>query len=146
LPTSAPSEYLNPNGDWYEYENDEFNSAFSGQSELATSLKVVSAPVTVTVSPRLAIAFPISDEAKLFFNYGHFRQMPDPLNLFLIRRYTQTNQISSIADPGAPFPLTVAYELGYEHSFFDEFLLRVPYYKDIRTRQRRSTTTAGIHW
>jgi hypothetical protein len=130
-------EYLNPNGDWYEYANDEFNGAFSGQALLDTALKVVSAPTTLTVSPRLAVAFPISDDAKLFFNYGHFRQIPDPLNLFLIRRYTQTNQISSIADPGAPFPLTVAYELGYEHSFFDEFLLRVAaYYKDISNQAK----------
>ena len=130
-------EYLNPNGDWYEYENDRFSSAFSGQSLLDTALVKVSAPATLTLSPRLAVAFPISDEAKLFFNYGHFRQVPDPLNLFLIRRYTDTKQISSIADPGADFPKTVAYELGYEHSLFDEYLLRVAaYYKDLSNQPK----------
>jgi len=124
-------EYLNPNGDWYEYDDNRFSSAFAGTSQLDTALVKVSAPATLTVSPRLAVAFPISDEAKLFFNYGHFRQVPDPLNLFLIRRYTDTRQVASIADPGAPFPRTIQYELGYEHSLFDEYLLRVAaYYKD----------------
>jgi hypothetical protein len=125
-------EYLNPNGDWWEYQDDPFNSAFGGQGDIDTMLQVVNAPSTLTVSPRLAIAFPISDEAKFFFNYGHFRQVPDPTNVFMLSRYTDNSQVRSIADPGALFPKTVQYELGYEHSLYDEYLLRVAaYYKDV---------------
>jgi hypothetical protein len=129
-------EYLNPNGDWIEYQQDPFNSVFSG-GDLYDVLPVVSAPATFTVSPRLAIAFPISDEAKLYFNYGHFRQVPDPTNVFMLSRYSDNSQVRRIADPGAPFPKTVAYELGFEHSLFDEYLLRVAaYYKDISNQTK----------
>jgi len=69
--------------------------------------------------------------------------MPDPMNLFLIRRYTESNQVVSIADPGAPFPKTVAYELGYEHSLFDEYLVRVSaYYKDV-TNETKTVSYYG---
>ena len=92
----------------------------------------------VLLSPRLGIAFPISENAKLFFNYGHFRQQPqNPENLFLLLRSTDNQMISRVADPNAPLPWTVAYELGYEHSFFDEYLLRVAaYYKDIKNETK----------
>jgi hypothetical protein len=136
-------EYLNPNGDWFEFANDPYNSAFGGQAAIDTALPVTNAPATLTVSPRLAIAFPISDDAKLFFNYGHFRQVPDPRNLFLLRRYSDNNQVIAMADPGAEFPKTVAYELGYEHSLFDEYLIRVSaYYKDV-TNETKSVSYYG---
>jgi hypothetical protein len=136
-------EYLNPNGSWYEYANDPYNNAFSGQTLLDTALVLTTAPATLTVSPRLAVAFPISDDAKLFFNYGHFRQVPDPRNLFLLRRYSDNNQVTAMADPTADFPKTVAYELGYEHSLFEEYLVRVSaYYKDV-TNETKTVSFYG---
>jgi len=135
-------EYLNPNGDWIEYQDDPFNSVFAG-GDLYEVFPVISAPATLTVSPRLAIAFPISEEAKLFFNYGHFRQVPDPTNVFMLSRYTDNEQVRSIADPGAAFPMTVAYELGFEHSLLDEYLLRAAaYYKDV-SNQGKTVTYVG---
>jgi hypothetical protein len=55
-----------------------------------------------------------------------------PDNLFLVRRSSFDNSITRFANPSAPFPKTVAYELGYEQNLFDEYLLRVAgYYKDV---------------
>jgi hypothetical protein len=126
-------DYLTPNGDWYENYNP-YDPAFSGAYSQGIDTLLQKGPVKAQVnwSPRLGVAFPITDDAKLFFNYGHFYQIPDPRNLFLLRRYLDNNQVVNLADPTNKFPRTIAYELGYEHSLLDEYLIRVAaYYKDI---------------
>jgi len=86
----------------------------------------------LTLMPRLNVAFPITEDAKLFFNYGHFRQLPLPENLYLVQHETASGDVTRLADPNLPLPKTVAYELGYEHNLLDMFLLRVAsYYKDV---------------
>ena len=131
-------DYLNPGGEWYIYNP--FDLAFSGTAApgFDTLLVKEQTKKQVLLSPRLGIAFPISEDAKLFFNYGHFRQQPqNPENLFLLLRSSFDQAITRVADPNAPLPWTVAYELGYEHSLFDEYLLRVAaYYKDIKNETR----------
>jgi len=126
-------DYLDPNVAWYVYDEDPYNPAFSGnQSEFIDQL-LPKDPVKpqVLVSPRLGVAFPISIDAKLFFNYGHMRQIPLPRDLFRLRRFSDNNQVINVADPREEIPRTIAYELGYEHSLFNEYLIRVAaYYKD----------------
>ena len=56
---------------------------------------------------------------------------------FLLRRFSDNNAVTRIANPNNPLPKTVAYELGYEQNIFDEFLLRVAgYYKDVSLQSR----------
>jgi hypothetical protein len=126
-------DYLDPNVDWYIYDDDPYTPALSGDQSQFIDELLPKEPVKpkVMVSPRIGVAFPISTEAKLFFNYGHMRQIPLPRDLFRLRRYSHNNQVVNIADPREPIPRTIAYELGYEHSLFEEYLLRVAaYYKD----------------
>jgi hypothetical protein len=125
-------DYSHAGGEWYVY--DVYDRAFTAEKSLGidTLLEKESTKRIVTLSPRLGVAFPITVNSKLFFNYGHFRQMPTPENLYLLRRFTDNNAVTRLAEPNNPLPKTVAYELGYEHNLFDQFLLRVAgYYKDI---------------
>ncbi|TFH00760.1 MAG: TonB-dependent receptor, partial [Calditrichales bacterium] len=125
-------DYSHAGGEWYVY--DPFNKAFSGaqSSGIDTLLEKEQTKHVFTLSPRLAIAFPITEDSKLYFNYGHFRQLPSPENLYLLRRSDYYNSVSRIASPNNPLPKTVAYELGYEHNISDQFLLRAAgYYKDV---------------
>lgn len=127
-------------GQWYSV-NSPYSVIFSG-SDLIGLDTVSSKPTKniVVVEPRLGISFPITVTSKLYFNYGHFYSMPSPDNLYLIRRLTGTNNVSVVADPNAPLPRTIAYELGFEQSLFDEYLIHLAgYYKDVS--DERTTTT-----
>ena len=125
-------DYSHAGGEWFVY--DPFARAFTSQLSLGidTLLTTESTKRILNLSPRLGVAFPITVNSKLYFNYGHFRQMPTPENLYLLRRFSDNNAVTRIANPNNPLPKTVAYELGYEHNLFDQFLLRLAgYYKDI---------------
>jgi hypothetical protein len=125
-------DYVAPNIMWYDI-TDPYSSAFSGNYSLGidTLLTMSKVKPQTMLSPRLGVAFPITDYAKLFFNYGHMYQIPLPQQMFRVVRTTNDNQVFEIADPREPIPRTIQYELGYEHSLFDEYLLRVAaYYKD----------------
>ncbi len=125
-------DYMDPGGEWYVY--DPFTNAFSAQNSLGidTLLPQEATAKQLTVSPRLGIAFPITVDSKLFFNYGHQRSIPTPENLYLIRRFLDNNAVTRLANPNNPLEKTIQYELGYEHNLFDQFLLRLAgYYKDV---------------
>lgn len=136
-------DYSHAGGDWYVY--DPFDRAFTARNSLGidTLLTKESTEKIWSLSPRLGIAFPISINSKLFFNYGHFRQLPLPENLFLLRRFSDNNAVTRIANPNNPLQKTVAYELGYEHNLFDQFLVRLTgYYKDVSLQSSLVTYTS----
>lgn len=131
-------------GAWYSIDNP-YSIIFSG-SDLIGLDTVSKAPTKniIYVEPRLGVSFPVTVDSKLYFNYGHFYSMPDPNSLYLIRRLTGTNNVSLVADPNLPLPRTIAYELGFEQSLFNEFLLHVAgYYKDVSNEQTTTTYTSA---
>lgn len=91
------------------------------------------------LAPRLGISHPISENAKLYFNYGHFYSVPTSDELFLIMK--RATGLSDIGNPNADLAKTVAYELGVEYSISDMFLLHLSgYYRD------NSDQLANIHY
>ena len=128
-------DYFNAGGDWYAFSP--FDAALAGGgsdpvSVLDTTLTRTPTETILSLSPRLGVSFPVTSVSKLYFNYGHFRSVPDPNQLYLIEYETASGKISEVANPNMPLAKTVAYELGYEQSFFDEFLVRTSgYYKDV---------------
>ena len=131
-------DYSHAGGDWYAIDNP-YDMAFSAEQSAGIDTLLAKEPTDhiFDFSPRLGIAFPITLNSKLFFNYGHFRQMPTPENLYLLRRYTDNNAVTRLANPNNPLPKTIQYELGYEHNLFNIFLLRLAgYYKDSSLQSR----------
>lgn len=136
--TGLRLDYSQPGDEWYDY--DDFTDAFGegAVEQLDTSLTRVSIDPQLSLSPRLSVSFPVTEFSKLFFNYGHFRSMPSPEDLFLVRYFGPTGSMTRIANPNNPLPRTIAYEVGYEHALFDQFLVRVSgYYKDLSQQPRQ---------
>ncbi|MEN8193304.1 MAG: TonB-dependent receptor [Bacteroidota bacterium] len=125
-------DYFDPGGEWWVYEP--WTGAFSAVNSpgMDTLLTKERTEKQITFSPRVGIAFPITVNSKLYFNYGHMRSFPTPENLYLLRKNSFDQAVLRVATPNNPLERTVQYELGYEHNLFDQFLLRVAgYYKDI---------------
>jgi len=125
-------DYIDPQGEWYDlsfYNVDFYSRNFEPGTEDQFEQKPVKKQLYL--SPRLGISHPITATSKLYFNYGHFRQVPVSDRLYNVRRATD-NSVITIGDPNLTLQKTVAYELGYEHSLWNAYLIRIAgYYKDV---------------
>ncbi len=101
----------------------------------ADSLHTTEAKPQFVFSPRFGVSFPITTKSKLYFNYGHFRQMPQAQHLYMLQQkqfIAERSALTSIGNPDIPMPRTVAYEMGFEQNLFENFLFSaVGYARDI---------------
>jgi len=129
-------DVLNPNGNWYQiniYDDDFFSSNYTEDSE--DSFDKEKLDPQVSLSPRLALSHPITETSKLYFNYGHYQQMPIAQDLYRVRRGF-SEEVLTIGDPTLPMAKTIAYEIGFDQSFYESYLVHVAaYYKDITDQQ-----------
>lgn len=81
-------------------------------------------------SPRLGIAFPITDRDKFFFHYGRFTQWPSRVYLFHSQDPISTT--GTLGNPNLEPELTVSYQAGISHQFTDDIAANfVVFNKDI---------------
>jgi outer membrane receptor protein involved in Fe transport len=84
-------------------------------------------------APRIGFAYPISDKAKLMFNYGHFYQRPGFSKYY--QRSTQSSgayrAFSVIGNANIDFEKTILYEVGVTYAISEGYKLDISgYYKD----------------
>ena len=85
------------------------------------------------VSPRLGIAYSVTDRDVFHFNYGYFYQRGRQDYYFTGVNQLQTGGTPIVGNPDLEPMKTIAYELGVRHQFAQDFLLDVStYYKDIK--------------
>ena len=94
-------------------------------------------PLKWSISPRFGIAHPIGEDSKLYFNYGHFTQIPTTHNLYWLRygNIGSGGRLEFTGNAFLPLPKTTSYEIGFEQNIRD--VLRVTlsgYYKDARNQ------------
>lgn len=123
----------NPNTQWLDA--DPFDPYFSSNPGASTGIEESKSEVDVSISPRLGIAHPITENSKLYFNYGHFKQMPAYEEIYRVGRAV-SGQIQNYGNPNLVQANTVSYELGYDHVLFDDYLIQVAaFYNDITDQQ-----------
>ncbi len=89
------------------------------------------------LSPRLGIAFPVSDRTQVHLNYGKFYQRPDLAQLyvgynFFAYKVNKGGYFYPIGNPNLEPPKTTQYEVGMTHQLGDFTSLEVSaYYKDV---------------
>ena len=129
-------DVLNPNGEWYVidlYDDDFFSSNYTAAAE--ETFETISLDPQVQLSPRLALSHPITETSKLYFNYGHYQQMPIAQDLYRVRRGF-SEEVLTIGDPTLAMANTIAYEIGFDQSFLESYLIHISaYYKDISDQQ-----------
>lgn len=87
----------------------------------------------LTISPRLGISFPITDQGVLHFSYGHFYQLPPYRFLYTnpFFRGFVTNEVFGNANLNPE--KTVTYELGLQQQLSEKIAFNVTgFYKDVR--------------
>jgi outer membrane receptor protein involved in Fe transport len=140
-------DYSNSNTEWWNVSPyDKY--FFSTQFNETRVFPMVETKPQWQLSPRLGIAHPITVNSKLFFNYGHFKQIPSYQTLFQIGR-SSSRVLANIGDPDLSLAKTISYELGFDRSFFNDFLLQVAaFYHDIVDQQDATTyrSIGGIRY
>ncbi|MBU1708181.1 TonB-dependent receptor [bacterium] len=83
------------------------------------------------IAPRLGISHPVSERAKLYFNYGHFFQTPS-FEYFYRSATANISPNTTIGNPNLDYEKTVQYELGVNTQVGELLVFDVAgYYRDI---------------
>ncbi|KPL00600.1 MAG: hypothetical protein AMJ91_04130 [candidate division Zixibacteria bacterium SM23_73_3] len=81
------------------------------------------------LSPRIGVSYPITDKAKVYFNYGHFYQLPE-----LHWMYMQRTQIgvAQFGNYNLDYMKQIQYEVGVDYAISSSYKLTLSgFYKDI---------------
>jgi outer membrane receptor for ferrienterochelin and colicin len=100
------------------------------------------------LSPRMGISYPITDKAKVYFNYGHFYQFPELHWMYMQK--TQTG-IAQYGNYNLDYMKTVAYELGVDYVVSTIYKLSVSgfykdYYGQMNTEEMRIGPKSFSYW
>ncbi len=86
----------------------------------------------LALSPRLGIAFPVSERTKFYFNYGHFNSLTPLRNMYMVRYGKGSGGTKEVGNPNMAPPKTISYEAGVEYNLADQYLIRIAgYAKDV---------------
>ena len=81
-------------------------------------------------SPRIGFSYPISDKAKIHFNYGHFFQLPS-LEYMYKRNTSSVAQDVVIGNYNLDYQKTIQYSFGVKYAMSENYSLDVSgYFKD----------------
>jgi len=127
-------DYSDANVHWWNI--DPFDPTFFSSSYDSTKkFPSTGSKMQWYLSPRLGISHPITENAKLFFNYGWFRQLPQYESAFYLGR-NNLHQMTDFGNPNLIMSKTISYELGVDYSLGDEYLLQIAgYYNDVSDQQ-----------
>ncbi|MCK4573598.1 MAG: TonB-dependent receptor, partial [candidate division Zixibacteria bacterium] len=81
-------------------------------------------------SPRIGFSYPISDKAKVHFNYGHFYQRPSLLYMYR-RNTTAVNLNTVIGNYNLDYQKTIQYSFGVKYAMSENYSFDLSgYFKD----------------
>ncbi len=76
------------------------------------------------ISPRIGVSHPVTDQAVIYFNYGHFYQIPQYDNQFFPDNLLGTGP-PLIGNPNLTSEKTISYEFGLKQQFSEIFALEM---------------------
>jgi outer membrane receptor protein involved in Fe transport len=144
LNLGARLDFSNANTEWVDIGDDPFDKDYlSTRYDPNKDYSTIKSKTKWSLSPRLGISHPITDNSKLFFNYGHFKQLPTYEELLRISR-TVTGGMQNYGDPNLEMAKTVSYELGYDQIFLNTLLVQAAaFYHDVTDQQSFTNYTSA---
>ncbi len=136
-------DYYSPNGSHpdvqrtleYQTNLEIVNSFLEVEDSLVGSFPMITPEAKLYLSPRLGISFPITTNSKVYFNYGHFVQMPQPEAMYFSTA-ALGNRLQWLGDPTLTYQKSINYELGYDQNVYDLFQFHIgAFYKDYSDRE-----------
>lgn len=113
---------------WERYGSNATTSGYTNHYGLPPD---TNPPLEVTVSPRFGISHPIGVNSKIFFNYGHFYNLP-PHDYMYRFQLGVDEPLEELGNPWMKMPRTIQFEAGWEQSFLQNFVATLSgYYKDV---------------
>jgi len=95
------------------------------------------------LSPRIGFSYPISDKAKVHFNYGHFYQLP-PLGYMYARNTATVDQNTIIGNYNLDYKKTVQYSFGVKYAMSEDYSVDISgYFKDEFDKVSSSNVRVG---
>jgi outer membrane receptor protein involved in Fe transport len=135
-------DFSNANGRWLKPASIYDRSFFSSDYDPNGKYPSEDIKTDLSLSPRLGISHPITENSKLFFNYGHFKQLPTYEELLRVGR-AAGGALKNYGDPNMALAKTISYELGFDQVLFNSLLVQAAaFYHDI-TDQLSYTTYAS---
>ncbi|MEW5799609.1 MAG: TonB-dependent receptor, partial [Bacteroidota bacterium] len=128
-------DYNDPNILWPVV--DPFDQSFfaAGYNPSFVSIPTKRSETQFVFSPRVSISHPITEDSKLFFNYGHYKQIPTYEQMLRMSRGAW-KELKLLGAPDIKMERTIAYELGFDQSIADDFLVQIAgFYRDISNQQ-----------
>lgn len=130
----------NPFKDEYKYKNpnepvDSLKIAYTPEERESFMLKPVDPKYRI--SPRLGIAYPITDRGVIHFSYGHFYQIPEFQYLYASPDYKFTSggggDYRLFGNPDLKPQQTIMYEIGLQQQLTDDIGMDITlFYRDVR--------------
>jgi outer membrane receptor protein involved in Fe transport len=118
-------------GDYVDVKADAFKNIenpYSGLEDTEPELKI---------SPRLGLAYPISENTVLHFSYGHFFQFPNFQSIYQNLQFLNVEELKRakfalVANPKVKSQKTTSYEFGVSQGIGNDYALKLTAYsKDI---------------
>jgi len=102
------------------------------------------------IAPRVAFSHPVRENTKFFFNYGVYYSEPTNRDRFGLFSESwdfgnPQGDIRYVGYPNLEAPRTSAYEVGFEQSVGDEWLLRTYFYSKDNTDQIGGISVIGMN-
>jgi len=125
-------DYFNSN--WKIVADNRDKKLISSSRSGLKDLQLVEAKAKEQLSPRLGIAYPITDRGTIYFSYGHFFQIPPLAYLYSNPEFeVVSGRFNSILGNADLKPQsTVTYEMGLKQQLGEEIAIEaICFYKDI---------------
>ncbi|MBN2410234.1 TonB-dependent receptor [candidate division KSB1 bacterium] len=134
------SEFIGANWDAQYYKNlptqaekDAYEAANAYTPEQRRDLMHKKVKAKTQISPRVGIAYPISDKGVIHFSYGHFFQMPSASYLYSRPDFKLAEGTPIFGNADLNAEKTVQYEIGLQQQIGENVGIDVTlFYKDIR--------------